>query len=85
MISFLQNSKENSDFTDRLAILSAMDYVYYTIDCISNVRGRAQTHDACSIIIDKAPGIVEYLKGRIPASTSIVGMTPTDVFVAFGS
>ena len=60
LISLLQNPNDNSDFTDRLAILSTTDYVYYVLDCISNVRGRAQTHDACNIILNKAPGIVEY-------------------------
>ena len=29
--------------------------------------------------------MVEYLKSRIPATTSIAGMTPTYVFVAFAS
>ena len=37
--SFLQNPNENSEFTNRLAILSATDFVYYAIDCISNFRG----------------------------------------------
>ena len=62
--SFLQNPNENSEFTKSCAILSATDFVYNVIDCISNVRGKAQSQDACNLIIGKALGIVEYLKGR---------------------
>ena len=79
----MQNPNENVAFSDTLAILSTTDLIYYAIDCISNSRGRVENHDACNLIIGKAPGIVEYVKGRLPNTISIEGMTPTQVFVAF--
>ena len=85
MVSFLKNPNENSDSSNRLSVLSATDYIFYALDCVSNVRCRAQTQDACNIIIVKAPGLYNYLKGRIPRSTSVAGMTPNDVFIAFGN
>ena len=76
--SFLENPNENRE-------LSATDYIYYALDCVSNVRGRVHTEDACNIINAKAPGLVNHLKCRIPRSTSVPGMTPTDLFYAFGT
>ena len=83
MISFLQNPNENVAFSERLAILSATDFIHYAIDCLSNSRGRVGHQDACNQIITKAPGIVEYLKGILPYTISVAGMSPTQVFVAF--
>ena len=59
------------------------DFIHYAIDCISNSRGRVETQDACNLIIAKAPGIVEYLKGRLPNNINVAAMSPTQVFVAF--
>ena len=83
--SFLEIPNENNDFSERLFVLSSTDYVYYAIDFIANVEGRAHTEDANKIINAKAPGLANYLKGRISLSTSVAGFTPTDIFYAFGT
>ena len=62
---FLEHPNENSEFSERVLLLFACDYVFFALDCIDNVRSRVQKEDANAIINAKAPGFAKYLKSRI--------------------
>ena len=64
-VSFLNTPVENLALTENLPILSATKFTRIAINCVNDCRGHEENHEVCDLIRSKAPGLIDYLKGRL--------------------
>ena len=82
-VSILNTPGENLAFTENLPILSATKFTGFAINCVNKCRGRVETQEGCDLIRAKAPGLIVYLKRRLPNNVDVANLSPTQVFIVF--